>query len=273
MVQRMRNSWRRFADLHLTRPRRIFIDLLLTAVLALLAWQWYGYPLPLDMEEQFRQLEQKNLLGEREIVLSYEKLPGKTEPARVTKDLFADLGEDRVVLGYLDDRGAYNTWLRDEPKADQQSGEMTSGGYRSVNIPERWLEVYPRTEGVQVIPISAPVPNTEGKLGWAVLVTGFPENILGGTLTVGEQELEWMLPTDGRKSILFWLEDENLEPRGIPEDSYLCWDDLTCPWTPGTAYRLTLAEAKEPDSPVGQVALVQEGILPEGRSTYNIRWK
>ena len=270
MVLKLKESWRRFADLHLTRPRRIFIDLLLTAVLALLAWQWYGYPLPLDMEGQFRRLERKNMLGEQEIVLNYEKLPGKTEHARVTKDLFADLGEDRVVLGYLDSRGDYDGWAAVEPRPDPQTGDLPQKSYSGIHIPGKWLEIYPRTEGVQVIPISAPVPNENGDLGWAILVTGFPENILGGTLTVGEQELEWMLPTDRGKAILFWT--ESVPNYMVRDKEYGLRDkDLTPPWQAGTAYRLTLAESKETDSPVGQVVLEQEGVLPEGRSSYHIR--
>ena len=270
MVLKLKEGWRRFADLHLTRPRRIFIDLVLAAVLAFLAWQWYGYPLPLGGESDFRRLEQKNLLGEGELVLTYEKLPGKTESARITRDVYADLGEDRVVLGYLDSRGDFDSWAAVEPQPDPDTGDLPQKAYRSVHIPGKWLELYPRTEGVQVIPISVPVPDENGNLGWAILVTGYPESTMYGRLEItGEacRPLEHILDTGNEKSLLFWQEAGILTPTQTDDrdDRDLYWEGLTPPWGAGAPYRLELMDAEgmlDSSRPLAPF-LVQEGVLPD----------
>lgn len=267
MAERLKERWRRFLGLHLTRPRRIVLDLLLAAVLLFIAWNWYGYPLPRSAEAIFRDLEQKNLVGEEELVLSWEKLPGRKRLQRITRNIYADLSEDRVAVGYMGGRGEFKAWAAQEPVLDPDTGEIVQESYRSVVIPGTWLEVFPRTEGVQVIPLSVLVPNENGDLGWAILVTGYPEGTMYGRLEITGEDgrpLDHILDTGNEKSLLFWT--ESIPNYMVQDKEYgLRDEDVDPPWSAGASYRLELMEAEgmldsnQPPAPF----LVQEGVLPE----------
>ena len=254
MVLKLKERWRRFAGLHLTRPRRIVIDLALAAALLFWVWCWYGYPLPLGEAGQFRRLEQKNLLGEGELVLTREKLPGRSQPARLTKTVCVSLGETYHVVGFLDGRGKYYYNGEIDPaQVEALEGEQIDKAYRQYAVPDAWLELYPAAEGVQLLPINWPLAFPEGDaFGRAVLAVNLPRGVTGGTLTFtlpdgSTAELPDTAQEEG--TLLFHLQEET---EGVPSLWSRCLEgESLC----GAEFSLRL------DTEEGEVFV--RGTLPE----------
>ncbi len=103
----MKDMWSRLLGVvqrHLTRPRRIVLDLVLTAVLLGVLWWWYDYPLPMGPEGQLRRMERRELLQPGEIVYTLPRERGRREPASLTRELVVSMGEDWAALGWLGGR-------------------------------------------------------------------------------------------------------------------------------------------------------------------------
>ena len=211
MVKKMWTRLRQAVQCHLTRPRRIVLDLVLAVLLLAFAWTWYGYPLLRSEEDQFRQLERMNLMGEGKIVFSQEKLPGREEPARLTKSIFVDVVGDTAVCGYVDDRGDYDFWEQVRPRV-MEDGTVPDVSYESHYVPEKWMEFYALPAQVSVLPLTWPIPHGEAEpFGWGFLALGLERE---GELA----ELTLTLPDGGEKTLAgerldsgawyFWLPDE-----------------------------------------------------------------
>ena len=191
MKQRLRIWWEQSGlkawtegKIHLSRGKKLALNLGIIVLAGLWLWGMAGYPLP-TVEMEFRRLERQKLLPASQILLTMEERRGEDDPYTVVVGTW----EEQVTVGYL----FHRRWGRS------------------------WLDLMPLEERSTPVPLDVVSSRTDGsgneQMGNSILFLQVPEEAASAQVLVGRRESGQL---DNRRKAwgeqlengvwLFWLE-------------------------------------------------------------------
>lgn len=244
MREKLRTRWEQSAlktwaegKLHLSRGKKLALNLVIIALAGVWLWGLAGYPLP-TAELEFRRLERASLEERSELVFLSR---GSDQRFRVDENTWVYLDRPGAV-GVLEDRALVGVATRVRVPIQMDS-----------------LRRYPLEEGVGLVPLTGCTLRQQTYVGTggsrvfdghALLLINLPHEAVEGTLALeGSLQGEAVV----RDCPLFPIEAgvwialvEQPEQSGYPSD-----------WYVGAEYTLRLYDG------AGELLLEQEGTVPE----------